>query len=126
MVIAQDRRANAEDFAAKPVQPPAHLAQETREWWLAIAPTLEQYQLRTLTAAAESWDRKEQARQALAEHGLSYVDGKGMVHSRPEASIERDSRAAFLRCLHELKLDVEPPKPREKGGLGITWQDLAP
>jgi phage terminase small subunit len=124
MMIAQNRRANADHYAKNPVPPPDHLTPSTREWWAAIAPTLEPHQLRTLTAAAESWDRKEQARQALAEHGLSYIDGKGMVRSRPEASIERDNRAAFLRCLHELKLDVEPPKARESGGIGITWRDL--
>lgn len=126
MAIAQNRRANVSDYAASPVQLPAHLVEETRDWWLAIAPRLEPHQLRILTCAAEAWDLKEAAQQVLAKFGLSYTDRKGQIRARPEAAIARDSRAAFIRCLHELRLDVPPPKPRENGGLGVTWRDLAP
>jgi hypothetical protein len=41
----------------------------------------------------------------LAERGMIYEDRKGCLHRRPEASIERDARAAFMRALSELKLD---------------------
>jgi hypothetical protein len=78
-----------------------------------------------LTASAEAWDRKEAARLALAEYGLSYTDSKFMVRARPEVAIERDARAAFMRGLQQLKLDVAPPKPLRNGhGLGISYRDL--
>jgi phage terminase small subunit len=123
MAIAQKRRANADNPRLNPIEPPDHLQPSTREWWAGIAPGLEPHQLRILTAAGEAWDRKEQARQAVAELGMSYTDGKGMVRARPECAIERDSRAAFMRGLQQLKLDIEPPKPRN-AVFGLSWRDL--
>jgi P27 family predicted phage terminase small subunit len=70
---------------------------------------LEPHHLRLLQAACEAWDRYQQARMALAEHGLTFTDEKGMVRARPEAAIERDARTAFARLVRELDLDVEPP-----------------
>jgi phage terminase small subunit len=91
--------------------PPAHLQPSTQAWWLDIVASYEfqQHDLRTLQAAAEAWDRCQQARLALVEHGLTYEDPKGMVRARPEIAIERDSRTSYLRALRELKL--EPPQP---------------
>ena len=83
------------------VPPPDHLQPSTRAWWIAI---VEQYQfhphdLPTLQAAAESWDRYQQARLALAEHGLTFTDDKGATKQRPEVCIERDSGpATFGQC----------------------------
>jgi hypothetical protein len=81
------------------------------------------HQLRTLQVAAEAWDRKEEAREVLAREGLSYTDGKGMIRSRPEVQIERDSRAAYLRAMRELQLDAVP-----SGGTPLTldkWRRLS-
>ena len=91
---------------------PKHLRAATRRWWLAV---LEDYQLeehhkRLLTLAAESWDRCQQAREALVTHGLTFDDRFGAPHARPEVAIERDSRLAFARLLRELSLDIEPPR----------------
>jgi phage terminase small subunit len=124
LAIAQNRRTNAHRRRLNPPEPPDHLTPETQQWWASIAPSLEPHQWRTLTAASEAWDLKETARRVLAQVGLSFVDSKGMIRARPEAAIARDSRAAFLRCLHELKLDVEPPKPRQNGGIGVPWEDI--
>ena len=90
---------------------PAHLRPETRAWWAAVVEehVLEPHQLRLLTVAAESWDRKEEARQAIQASGLVFEDDKGMIRSRPEIAIERDSRIAFVRCMRELSLKVTPP-----------------
>src|SRR5262252_445487 len=73
--------------------PPSHLSEATRAWWAAILSEyrFSEHELYVLRIAAEAWDRKEQARQALEEHGLSYADAKGMIRQRPEAAIERDS-----------------------------------
>lgn len=59
---------------------------------------VEQHQLQTLQAAAESWDRCQQARAALAER------------ARPRVAIERDSRISHLRSMRELGFEIDPPK----------------
>jgi phage terminase small subunit len=60
--------------------------------------------------AGEAWDRATQAREALAEHGLTYTDRYGGPKARPEVAIERDSRIGFARLLRELGIDdVEQP-----------------
>jgi phage terminase small subunit len=69
----------------------------------------EEHHLRLLALAGESWDRCCQAREALAEHGLTFTDRFGRPCARPEVAIERDSRTAFARLLRELDLDAEPP-----------------
>ena len=90
---------------------PAHLRESTRHWWrqVASAYVLEGHHLKLLTLAAEAWDRRHQAREALAEHGLTFEDRFGQPHARPEVGIERDARLAFARLLRELDLDMEPP-----------------
>jgi phage terminase small subunit len=93
--------------------PPPHLSEATQSWWTAVLrdSQIKPHQLRTLQAAAESWDLKERAREALAKHGLSYTDDKGMIRARPEVAIERDAKTSYLRALRELHLDVEAPAP---------------
>ena len=70
---------------------------------------------RLLTACAESWDRLQQAREALAANGLTYLDRYGAPRSRPEVAIERDSRIAFARLLRQLDLDAGPPEVEDLG-----------
>ena len=97
------------------IQAPEHLAPATREWWMATLRDfeLEDRHLRLLTLAAESWDRCVQAREAIAEHGLTYVDRFEAPRLRPEVAVERDSRLAFAKLLRELDLqDAPPPDPR--------------
>ncbi|WP_394889548.1 P27 family phage terminase small subunit [Mesorhizobium sp. AaZ16] len=90
---------------------PEHLTAATRAWWEHVVSEydLEQHHLRLLQAAAESWDRLQQARAALATHGLTFNDSKGDPKTRPEVAIERDSRIAFARLIRELDLDTEAP-----------------
>jgi hypothetical protein len=70
---------------------------------------LDEHHVRLLQLAAEAWDRAEEAREALAQHGNVYNDRFGSPRARPEIAIERDSRLAFARLLRELDLDAEPP-----------------
>ncbi|MEQ1955969.1 P27 family phage terminase small subunit [Mesorhizobium yinganensis] len=97
--------------AAEIPSAPSHLAPATRKWFDSIVSDfdLESWHLRVLIAAAEAWDRKEEARKAIAEFGLTFKDDKGGVKARPEVSIERDARIAFMRAVRELDLDTEPP-----------------
>ena len=110
----------------KPVKAPAHLRPGTRQWYEQVAGeyVLESHHLRLLQLAAESWDRAQEAREALAKHGLTHVDRFNAPRPRPEAAIERDSRIGFARLIRELSLDVvappeesRPPVFQGRGGL---------
>ena len=95
---------------------PQHLQEPTRAWWRAVIADfdLDEHHVRLLTLAAEAWDRGQQAREALSEHGLVFSDRHGAVKARPELAVERDSRIAFARLVRELDLDGEPaadPRP---------------
>jgi phage terminase small subunit len=110
----------------KPAKAPTHLRPATRQWFeeVAAAYVLESHHLRLLQLAGEAWDRAQEARQALAQHGLTHTDRFGAPRPRPEAAIERDSRIGFARLVRELALDVvtppeesRPPVLRGQGGL---------
>lgn len=100
---------------------PKHLARDTAAWWRATVAEyedMEDHHVRLLTLCAEAWDRAEQARVLLAEHGITFVDRYGQPRARPEVNIERDARIAFARLLRELDLDGEPepdPRPTRRG-----------
>ena len=99
---------------------PEHLKPATKEWFLSVVRdfAFEEHHIRLLTLAGEAWDRGQQAREAIAEHGLTFVDRFDAPHARPEVAIERDSRIAFARLLRELCLDVEPPAENRPPALG--------
>jgi P27 family predicted phage terminase small subunit len=93
------------------VKPPRHLRPSTRRWWSNVVDgwELDEHHIKLLTLAAESWDRAQQAREALAEHGLIFVDRFAQPHARPEVAVERDSKISYARLLRELGLDVTEP-----------------
>ena len=97
-------------MSEKPRLPPAHLRADTREWWTSVLDEfeLEEHHIKLLTLACEAWDRCQQARQVLREHGLTYDDRFSQPRNRPEVTVERHSRLAFARLLRELDLDAEP------------------
>jgi phage terminase small subunit len=70
---------------------------------------LDSHHIRLLTKACEAWDRSEQAREAIAKHGMTFEDRFGAPRDRPECAIERDSRLAFARLLREIGLDAASP-----------------
>jgi P27 family predicted phage terminase small subunit len=92
-------------------KPPKHLRAATSRWFEEVVAeySLEGHHLRLLVKACEANDRCEQAREALIEHGITFLDRFGSPRARPEVAIERDSRIAFARQLRELGLDVAPP-----------------
>jgi P27 family predicted phage terminase small subunit len=118
---------NFRQIVGDPPQPPSHLSEQTKQWWIDIIRDheLKFHQLRTLQAACEAWDRYQQARQYLNEHGLSYEDNKGMRRSYPEVATERDNRIAYIRAMRELGLETsEPPDRNRHSSIGISWRDL--
>lgn len=93
-------------------QPPEHLNAESRRWYASIVSDyqLESHHLKLLQAAAECWDRAQQARESVAKDGLIHKDRHGNLRAHPGVQIERDNRTLFARLLRELALDVELPE----------------
>jgi phage terminase small subunit len=91
--------------------PPPDYSPAMQAWWSHVMAEydLDEHHRHLLECACGAWDRMLQARDAIAEHGLTYEDDRGTVRSRPEVAIERDSRVAFVRCVRELDLDIQPP-----------------
>ena len=79
---------------------PKHLKAPTRRWYESVISEyeLENHHVRLLTLACEAWDRCEDARRAVQEHGLTFVNRHGEVKSRPEVTIEKESRIALSGC----------------------------
>lgn len=96
---------------------PDHLSADAAGWWRSVVRDfdLEPHHLRLLQSAAEAWDRMQQARQALADHGgLTFVAANGDPKTHPAVAIERDARVAFARLVRELDLDAGAPSERSR------------
>ncbi len=98
----------------EPPASPKHLSAEAAEWWQQVVSdfALEEHHFKLLRLAAETWDRAQQARVALAKHGTTYTDRFGAPHPRPEVAIERDAKIGFARLVRELGFDVSNPESR--------------
>jgi phage terminase small subunit len=60
---------------------------------------LDKHHLQLLEAACQAWDRMMQARAALAEHGLTYIDAKGdFAFPFPRRQSCKDQPIAFRRA----------------------------
>lgn len=103
-------------MTGKPEKPPRHLTAATRRWWAAVEASfaLEGHHRKLLTMAGEHWDRAAAAREAIASHGLCYIDRFGNPRERPEVKIARDSAIVFARLVRELRLDVGQPAEDER------------
>jgi phage terminase small subunit len=82
---------------------------------------LENRHVRLLTLACESWDRATQAREAIAQHGLTYEDRFGSPRKRPEVSVAEAATIAFARLTREPDLDCGSPatSPPRASSLGV-------
>ena len=100
-------------------QAPAWLSSKTRELYrkLVIDYALqdEPHALRLLELACGALDQAEEARRALAEHGMTYADRWGCPKARPEVAVLRDARIAAARLFRELSLpyadDADDSRP---------------
>ena len=74
----------------------SHLEDATRAWCEAVEAefALDDHHRRLLSLAGAAYDRAEQARAAIAEHGLTYLDHHGSPKPRPEAAIENTASTA--------------------------------
>lgn len=89
----------------KPVDIPRPRAgQSIDAWarWVRSTYQVDETGARLLELAVNSWQRFQQARAAIDEHGLTQPDGRTL---RPEVQVEKDSRAAFQRVLQQLGLE---------------------
>jgi P27 family predicted phage terminase small subunit len=95
----------------KTAKAPQHLSQKARRWWQSVARTFkfEDYDLQTLTMAAEALDRAEEARLRIEADG-AFIQGRYGLRAHPAIAVERDSRIAFARICRELNLSAEPGK----------------
>src|SRR5262249_55561315 len=94
-----------------PPPPPAHLSASAEEWRRPTVETyvLHEHHLGILGLACEAWDRAQEAREILAQEGLTVAGREGGIRPHPAVAIERDSRLAVARLVRELDLDTEPP-----------------
>jgi phage terminase small subunit len=106
---------------------PKHLRPATRRWFKSVADrySLEEHHFRLLLLASEAWDEGAAAGEALAAHGMTFLDRFGSPRARPEIAIRRDSRIAFARMLRELGIEkaetpttpgFHPGRANAKGG----------
>jgi hypothetical protein len=92
--------------------PPAHLSADGRRLWIDIQSA---YQiddpggLVLLRVAAEALDRAERCRRLIDEQG-EMLTVRGMPRAHPALAAERDARAAIVRAIRNLNLDLEPLK----------------
>lgn len=61
-----------------------------------------------LTAGLEAYDRAAAAKVLLDRDGPTITDRWDQQKVHPAASVERDSRAAWMSALKQLNLDIEP------------------
>jgi phage terminase small subunit len=67
--------------------------------------------LAILDAAGKAYDTMLAAQKLVDLHGVCVKDRWGQLRTNPATTVLRDSRAAFLRGLQMLNLDLEPLQP---------------
>ncbi len=105
------------------IKAPEHLRPSTAAWFVEVCQTfdLEEHHRRLLRLACEAWDTAQEAREAIAVHGMVYVDRFDQPRARPEVGIARDARTQFARLVRELGLDLsEPEEVRPPSTVGKT------
>jgi P27 family predicted phage terminase small subunit len=121
-VVPPLRRVEAAAVRALPALPPEHLSDEMKVWWNAVMAKfeLDHHHLLLLQAACEAWDRMQEARRVVAEHGISFQDRFGNWRQRPEVRIEDDAKRTFARLVRDLGLDF-PKSSKDPGGVGWRY-----
>jgi phage terminase small subunit len=95
-------------------QPPAHLGPDGLSLWRAVQLEYsidDPAGLELLRQAVEAADRIASVKKQIDESGELLVI-KGVPRVNPLCAVERDARAALVRCIRNLNLDLEPLKAR--------------
>jgi phage terminase small subunit len=89
-------------------RPPTTLSKAAKKLWqhLGSELDLDAGGWLMLNILAECWDRREQARAAIAKEGAVYEDRFGQQKPSPWVAIERDSTLGIQRAFHALGLDL--------------------
>ena len=102
------------DTSASRPEPPSHLGADGLALWSGVQ---HDYQitdpagLELLRQAAEACDRIASVRRQIDQQGELLVV-KGVPRVNPLCAVERDQRAALVRCIRNLNLDLEPLRDR--------------
>jgi hypothetical protein len=102
---------------------PEHLGAAGRELWASIQASYaiaDPGGLALLQQAAEAADRIASVRRQVDEQGELLVI-KGIPRVNPLCAVERDQRAALVRCLRNLNLDIEPLRDGPGRPEGPRW-----
>jgi phage terminase small subunit len=85
---------------------PKHLSPAAGRFWFSVreAVDLTPHEMLLLNLTCECLDRLQEARVAIAEHGMTYSDRFGNPRLRPEVTVERDCRLAFGKLIRQLTL----------------------
>ena len=97
---------------------PKHLSQKAKEIWKQILDVYvfeDRASLEVLTAALESYDRAKKYRKKIDKDGPTLPDRAGGVKIHPLVPAEAINRAAFLKGIKDLNLDLEPATTRGRG-----------
>jgi len=89
--------------------PPRGLCAAARRVWSAVFERykLEAHHVALLHEALKSLTRAEEAKRLLDRDGCVYFDKWGQPKGHPAVTVERDSRAAFVKAMTALGLDIE-------------------
>jgi len=95
------------DVGSERAKPPAHLSRQSKRWWRSVldAYDLQPHHVAILTAAAEAWDRKDQARTIIAEEGVVIREGGGTPIAHPAVHVEDVAAMRFAHLVREIGLD---------------------
>jgi P27 family predicted phage terminase small subunit len=91
-------------------KPPERLSDEAGGWWVKIVEAwdLDDPAMLILESSLEAFDRMRAAQAVIARDGVTILDRWQQPKQHPATMVERDSRAALLRGLKALGLDLEP------------------
>jgi hypothetical protein len=110
-------------------EPPGHLGEHGRELWHGIMLSYEITDpggLALLQTACEAQDRIASVRVQIEQQG-ELLMVRGLPRVNPLCAVERDARAALVRAIRYMNLDIEPLRDRvgrPAGGIGITHNQL--
>ena len=100
--------------APRPPAPPAHLGEDGLALWRGVQVEYaisDPAGLELLRQAAEAADQIASVRKQIDENG-ELLMVRGVPRVNPLCAVERDQRAALVRCIRNLNLDLEPLRDR--------------